>query len=379
MIFDTDHVLFKTLKEKNYTEDFKEFVINSEVDIMHKKGNFTTEEKKVTGVLMPIKFQLKSLFERKHLLENTLQHMTDLQSHTKLTNFVQGNLWKEKISKYPNKIVLPYFIYTDDFEINDPLGSHSGKHSICNIYYSFPCLPVDESKQDNIFYCASIKSKDVREFGNEKCLQTLIQTLKELEIDGIDIQVNENVTKRVYFILGLVLGDNLGLNSFLDFTKSFSANFYCRLCRVSKTVSQKMTTEDQEMMRTIINYNADLANLEDNCRGIIKNSPLNEIPSFHVVKNFYVDIMHDIFEGVCHYSICHVILYCIEMNFFSLEILNSRKQNFEYGSKEISNISASIKPNCLNNKKLKMTARQMMTFISFFPLMKLLIFYYVLK
>ncbi|KAB0800446.1 hypothetical protein PPYR_06186 [Photinus pyralis] len=64
-----------------------------------------------------------------------------------------------------------------------------------------------------------------------------------------------------------------------------------------------MTTEDQEMMRTIINYNADLANLEDNCRGIIKNSPLNEIPSFHVVKNFYVDIMHDIFEGFRNFKL----------------------------------------------------------------------------
>lgn len=143
----------------------------------------------------------------------------------------------------------------DDFEINNPLGSHSAKHSICNVYYSFPCNPEEESKEKNIFHGAIIKTKDIKEFGNEKCFQTLIQEIKELEVDGIEIKLNEYSALRVHFILGLVLGDNLGLNSILDFSKSFSANFFCRICRVSKTDSQKMIIEDPGLLRTITNYN----------------------------------------------------------------------------------------------------------------------------
>lgn len=269
---------------------------------------------------------------------------------------------------YPNKILIPYFIYTDDYEINNPLGTHSSKHSICGVYYSFPCLPVDESKAENIFHAAVIKSTDVKAFGNEICFQSLAQELIELELDGIEIKIKENSNLRIHFILGLVLGDNLGLNSFLDFTKSFSANYFCRICRVKKIDSQKLTTEDHQMLRTISNYNSDLANLSET-RGIIKNSLLNDIPSFHVVYNYYVDIMHDVFEGICHYSICHAINYFIKMKYLDIVILNSRKQSFEYGPKEIGNISGKIEPHHLNQKKLKMTARQMMTFITYFPLM----------
>uniref|UniRef100_A0A6P7H446 Uncharacterized protein LOC114344120 n=1 Tax=Diabrotica virgifera virgifera TaxID=50390 RepID=A0A6P7H446_DIAVI len=367
-LFTTDHLLFKTLRKKGYTDKVKEFIVNDEVRVMHKKGSLVVDEKKITGVLMPLKFQFKTFFEKKGLLEKTLKHIEYLQGQTKLTNFIQGELWKSKVSMYPNKTLLPYFIYIDDFEINNPLGSHSSKHSICNTYYSFPCLPVDESKLENIFHGAVIKSTDVKTFGNEKCFQILIQELKELEVNGLEIQINEISNLRVHFVLGLVLGDNLGLNSFLDFSKSFSANFYCRICRVEKKDCQKFCIENTEMIRTISNYNSDLASSSEN-RGIICNSLLNDIPSFHVVHNYYVDIMHDIFEGVCHYCISHAIIYFIKMKYFDLKILNSRRENFEYGPKEIGNMPGKIELHHLNSKKLKMSAREMMTFISYFPLM----------
>lgn len=101
----------------------------------------------------------------------------------------------------------------------------------------------------------------------------------------------------------------------------------------------------------------------------MRNSLLNDIPSFHVVSNFYVDVMHDVFEGVCHYNICHAINYFINSKYFDLEVLNSRKQGFEYGPKEIGNISGKIEAHHLNKNKLKMSAREMMTFIMYFPLM----------
>ncbi|KYN50135.1 hypothetical protein ALC62_00163 [Cyphomyrmex costatus] len=235
---------------------------------------------------------------------------------------------------------MPYFLYIDDVEINNPLGSHSKVHSICNIYYSFPCFPMDESKLENVFLAAVIKSIDVKNHGNDKCFESLINELKYLEVNGIDIKMDDNSTLRIHFILGLVLGDNLGLNSFLDFNKSFSSNSYCRLCKVEKVDCQKLTTENKELMRTIINYDNDLKINNSQNTGIKNKSLLNDLPSFHVVENYYADVMHDIFEGVCHYVLCHAITYFImKIKYFDLEMLNLRKQNFEYGPKDIENIS----------------------------------------
>lgn len=65
-----------------------------------------------------------------------------------ITNFVQGKLWKEKISEYEGKIVFPYFLYVDDFEINNPLGSHASFQSIADFYYSFP-FALNNSNNSN--------------------------------------------------------------------------------------------------------------------------------------------------------------------------------------------------------------------------------------
>lgn len=88
-----------------------------------------------------------------------------------------------------------------------------------------------------------------------------------------------------------------------------------------------------------------------------------------MTSNFAVDVMHDIFEGICHYDMCHIIIQLIEMRYFDLDKLNDRKMLFNYGEYEIGNISSSITQNNLNSFHLKMTAREMMSFVSLFPLM----------
>lgn len=57
----------------------------------------------------------------------------------------------------------------------------------------------------------------------------LIKELVSLQEEGITICI-KGVEIKIYFTLGLVLGDNLGLNSILGFVEIFSPNFYCRVC-----------------------------------------------------------------------------------------------------------------------------------------------------
>lgn len=104
--------------------------------------------------------------------------------------------------------------------------------------------------------------------------------------------------------------------------------------------------------------------------GIYKECILNQIDSFHVTTNYCIDVMHDLFEGVCHYNVCHILQYYIfDVKIISLENLNNRKQYFNYGAIEIGNNSHTIEKHHLLKFHLKMSTREMMCFIHFLPLM----------
>jgi len=122
-------------------------------------------------------------------------------------------------------------------------------------------------------------------------------------------------------------------------------------------------------MRNIINYEEDVAKMNFSETGINKDSILNSIYSFHVVENYCIDVMHDVFEGVCHYDMCNIIKYYTSTQIFSLSTLNIRKTNFNYVPIEIGNVSPEITEMHLNKFRLKMSAREMMTFVHFFSIM----------
>jgi len=369
----TEHFLNNWLTNNGLLCDkLQQFSINNEINLVSHNGETFYDEQNAKGILMPLKFQFKTYFEQNNNLNLSLHRYDKLINHSvldrnyTLSNFIQGSLWKEKILSHQNKLVIPFFMYIDDFEINNPLGSKSMCHSISAIYYSFP-LSKQSSKLDHIFLAALIKSKDLKSFGNELCLKNLIDELNSLEKDGIIINTPDG-PKQVYFILGLITGDNLGLNSICDFSKSFSANYFCRFCKANKTLTHSLTEEDSSLLRNTNNYTTDIEINDFSQTGINKLSILNQINLFHVTTNFCVDIMHDVFEGICHYNMCHLILYYTEkVKIISLDTLNFRKQNFSYGLEQKNN-SPPIEKHHLSKFHLKMSARQMMCFVHFFPL-----------
>lgn len=366
---DSDYLLTQCLRKGGYMDDVNEFVINNEININHRNGELNLQEVINKAVVLPLRSQFRALFETENFLSNMLSYMKSLEKSNQFINFVQAELWKTKCKLYPNKILVPYYLYADEFEINNPLGSHSSIHSICNFYYSFACMPLNEAKLENIFLAAAIKSKDIKKYGNEKCLQPLINELKFLEEEGILVRPPDGDTFHVHFILGLILGDNLGLNTLLGFSKSFSGTF-CRFCRLNKDECSETCTENSDKRRNISNYNFDLQKNNPKETGINSECCFNDIPSFHVVENFSVDVMHDIFEGICHYDLCHVIIHFTQIKkYFSLETLNKRKQTFEYGPIEIGNASNEIHPTHLKKRHLRMSAREMLTFAQLLPLM----------
>lgn len=350
----TESRLNRYLHEKNLIGNVKTFKIK--------------ETSKSDAILMPIEFQFKKIFERNNFLDVVLEHMQFIESSNKYVNFIQGNLWKQKRSLYPNKIVIPFYLYADDFGINNPLGSKSARNSMCNFYMSLACTPQKSSRLSEIYLVCSLKSSDVRNHGND-CYELLVSSLKKIEIDGIDITTNSG-TRRVHFIMGLLLGDNLGLNYILGFSKSFTSNYFCRFCLMNKSETQKETCERANVMRNRINYQESVEQNLFSDTGINSVCAFNEIPSFHCIENYSVDVMHDIFEGVCHHVLTESLLYFIrKMEYISLTEVNARLKVFKYDHHDRGNEKYSITFHELESHKMKMSAKQMISFCQYFTIL----------
>lgn len=119
-------------------------------------------------------------------------------------HFIQGKLWRQKVLNYPNKIAIPFFLYIDDVEINNPLGSLSTTQLMSAINYSFSMLNTT-SKRTNIFLAGLLKSKDVKNFGNDMCFKQLVDEIIFLETEGLSIST-QNGSIHIHFILGLIMG-----------------------------------------------------------------------------------------------------------------------------------------------------------------------------
>lgn len=363
----TEYRFLKHLEDKELYEKPKIITLNNTVENIVLNNINTIDEKKSKGVIFPIKFQLKKYFELDGVLNSFLDNHNSINMNSGYTNFLNSELWKQKMLLHPNKLVIPYFLYFDEFEVNNPLGPHSS--SILGVYYSFPTAPHWlRSNLKNIFIAALFNSKDLKSLGNDKVFYKLIDELIDLENNGVELKFADKCVK-LYFSIGLIVGDNLGVNTVLGFSKSFSANHFCRFCCMPKSSTGVLASEIVSSLRNKINYSEDVLKNDLKLTGINENSIFNIISSFHVVENYSVDLMHDIFEGICIYNMCHIILNLINAGFFSLETLNSRKQSFDYGESEVGNMSPPLKMFNLSNKNIKMTAREMQTFVNIFSIL----------
>ncbi|XP_075157315.1 uncharacterized protein LOC142230559 [Haematobia irritans] len=364
--FNTEYLFSKKLAEDNLYEAPLVISLNNTVTNCVVNSEICLEEYATKGVIIPIKFQIKRFFEIEGMYEDFANHMNILSNCETIKNFVNGKIWKSKMKNYPNKIVFPFFLYFDDFEINNPLGSHSS--GLLGVYFSFPTAPDHlKCKLDNIFIAALLKSTDVKELGNDKCFFRLIEILNDLEKNGLEIQTKSG-NIRVFFVLGLIVGDNLALNNILGFSRSFSSNHFCRICKLHKSQTTVAVEEDPGQLRNLSNYEHDVNLNDSKLTGVVECSIFNKINNFHVTENIYCDVLHDMLEGVLNYDLCHIIQHFIQEKTFDLEELNIRKQSFSYGESTIGNIFPPITANHLKGFRLKASASEMLTFAHFFPL-----------
>ena len=254
--------------------------------------------------------------------------------------------------------------------IGSRFTNDSGNNKLGATSTSIPCFPPELTSQlQSIFLSHLCYAKDRNYCSHEEIYKILISELHELRREGVIINA-KGKQYRIYFQLGLILGDNLGLNQILGFVSNFGSGKACRIYRASSHQIKTLTSEQSNLLRTIENYEKDCTEKNQQESGILRKCIFLELDDFRVTENITLDMIHDIFEGVANDTMVNILNDLIyHVKAFTLEFLNTRLENFEYGFLESSNKIPNIKKEHITTKKkLKMSAAEMICLTRYFGL-----------
>ncbi|XP_043279805.1 uncharacterized protein [Venturia canescens] len=299
--FDSERRRLNEFKKANTFIEPEQVVIGERQEFQKKKNVIIYKHIPVSIEFISMRNVLKSFFELPYNFTHTIQYIKRLEDSANwgTSNFIQGSLWKEQKSKFIGKIVFPLFMYYDDYEPNNPLGSHRGIAKCGAVYLSIPCLPPEmQSKLENIFLFILFNSLDRQIFSNGPIFRKAIEELEFLEKHGISIKTEQG-SHQIYFSLQLILGDNLGLHSLFGLNESFRSNHFCRFCTIHQKDINTVFNERQCKLRDKSSYVSHVENIDPSVSGIKASCTFHQINGYHFLENYSVDGMHDILEGVC--------------------------------------------------------------------------------
>lgn len=163
---DSEYKFLKTMSEmKLYIPPTKKIVDYEMHDIIN-NGFPIPAPKKIEVIWIPLRNSFKQFFELPDVLNQVLEYqkqIDDEKNSTTMSNFVQGSLWQQYKQIYLDKHVIPYFLYYDDFGVNNQLGSHGRDQSIGGFYILFPTVPPKfQAKLENILLVMLLYSSTLK-------------------------------------------------------------------------------------------------------------------------------------------------------------------------------------------------------------------------
>lgn len=321
---------------------------------------------------LPLRKILKAFFSLPGVFDTVYNYMVNVMQETAvLSNFVQGKLWRKKKTDYfSDKIVFPLFVYYDDFEVNNPLGSHKVIQKIGGTYITIPCIPPEyRSTLDNIFVTLLFHASDRAYFKNSAMFRILVDEINFLQDCGIILHLPQG-DQKIYFALGLVTGDNLGLNTILGYSMGFNATYYCRFCTTRKEDCEKDCFVRKENLRKTEKYLTDIQDGLSNS-GLNEYSIWNEVKGFHVYENFASDpLLHEMAEGCLRYGMGHLLYHLIfKEKHFVIQELNERMKTFDYYINVFSNRPPLVTEEEVRSKHLNMSGTEMINFFLTFGIL----------
>lgn len=334
-------------RKKYYKENF------SYIDpVEYKYGTNNMQNK--TFQYVPLLKTLKAMLEKEDVqaqVMNPPQHVEGL-----LANFQDGKLFNIHPVTSKTKNPIQIVLYSDEFEVVNPLGPHKKKHKILAFYYIVGNLHMQSKSRKSVTQLLALcKSEDVKECGLQPLADLINAEVSVLENEGLCIQ---GIHDRVYGSLMYICGDNLNSHALGGFNTSFSPNVLrpCRFCMVTRDEIQDVINADALTLRTKEDYNNSVRIVSENpshskTYGIHFNSPFNS-GNFHVVGGLPPDIMHDLLEGVVPFELALVLKALISEKFITLHNVNHKITTWKYGPLDrldkpvaISNLGDTIKQN----------------------------------
>lgn len=361
----SEHVIRKMLIDTGFYFESFDVVINKEENIKYVNNVQKRVEDKQIVKIFDIRSMFTKLFALPGFLTKIFNFIGGFHSNSgTISNIMEAKLWKTVLqTENLNRKVLflPLFLYFDDFEPLNALGSHAGAYKIGASYLGLPFLPEElVSKLEFIFPISLFFSNDRTALGSGNVFLPVINLLNDLSTNGI--KVNSSSYNTIKFIPLLILGDNLGSNDILGFTKCFVSNYFCRFCKTIRIVTQSQLYEDPLTLRNETNYLEDLYLNNLTLTGIHVRCIFHQLKHFHVTRNFAIDIMHDFLEGILHYDLCCIIESLIRKRYFTLEELNFEIRHHNYGPYSKNKSLDEITSTMLSKRDLKCSAAEMETF-----------------
>ncbi|KAJ8685979.1 hypothetical protein QAD02_021772 [Eretmocerus hayati] len=323
---------------------------------------------KITIVRIPLVIGLKRPLETEGLLEATMSYYEFLmqEKHLKM-NLVQGKLWAKQIKNVERGvIVLPSVSYYDAIQIRNGLGSHAVEGNLGNCSSTIACSPPSfSSRLESMVVSDIFLESDRKKNRDEAIFKSFIEEVRYLRREGIELNLKGRKV-RVHFILSSMTGDNLGLNSIFEYVCSFYNTHFCRICYVGGFEINYMVKEDESRLRTRNKYEEDLKlNKDPSETGLNGRSSFNDIEDFHVMKNAYLDLMHDLTKGTCNVEMSKILLLHLcdeEHRKFTINYLDTRMSTLDFGF-ESGNVPPKIRLDYLKkNEKSRMAASEMIFF-----------------
>lgn len=291
---------------------------------------------------VPIKETIKSLFRNACVIK---QHENPLpRDATIMTDVMDGTIYKSNVFFANNLNALKIILFQDAFEIVNPLGSAKKKHKLLGVYFTLADFyPHNRSSVGQLQLVLLCKESNCKYFGDFKVFGQLIQDLKELETEGIEIVPGKIVKAAVVCIAG----DNLGSHYIGGFVESFSAEYSCRYCLAKREDFVSSSWNCCAEMRTVDNYYKSVEQLktnpnENNFCGIKRDSLFNQLANFHVTSGLPPCLGHDLFEGVICYDLALCLRYFVKQQWFSYDLLNNRIHQFRFTSADAANKPAEV-------------------------------------
>ncbi|KAJ8676810.1 hypothetical protein QAD02_012597 [Eretmocerus hayati] len=358
--FSTEKKRFAIFREESILVDPESFKIGEKAIQKFMPGSTTASLtfEPVFAIHIPLIRSLQIFFQLPGVYEAVKAHIVELGEDQTITNYRQGRTWK----KYYSKLALEhedYFdleIFIDDLQTGNGMGSAAGIQKLCGVFARCPTLPPHlVNKMYSIFTTTIFYSKHREEYGNGCAFCKLIEELRILPDKGVRIVINGE-EKTLFFALTQLIGDNLALNCTCGFSKGFTATHYCRCCTATASECKKLTREVPALVRAHESYDSAFQNrIIDELHpheGIIEECEFNKAPIFKIGNNHYGDVMHDVGEGVCDYTVGGVLYNLIfKDRIFTIDDFNKRLEEFDFGPHE-TNIPRKIKfQRCKDSKK----------------------------